>query len=82
MKHNDIASVSGDNAMSVLVAGRPLCSTANSTWLDPQTGGIKHFENRQRAAQRIALCWNVCRNLSDEQLADLLSNASLMRKTQ
>lgn len=58
------------DSMIVLVGGRSLCATSNSRWLDPQAGGYKPCDGRNDAARRIALCWNACRHLTDEQLAD------------
>ncbi|WP_343518076.1 hypothetical protein [Sphingomonas sp.] len=57
------------DGMIVDVGGRPLCVTSNSRWLDPQVGGYKPADGRDDAARRIALCWNACRHLTDEQLA-------------
>lgn len=52
----------------VTVAGRPLCVTTHSAHLDPDVGGRASFINRDAAAARIALCWNACRHLSDDEL--------------
>lgn len=46
----------------------PLCSTANSKGLDPGSGAYGIYDNREWAARRIALCWNACRHLSNEDL--------------
>lgn len=56
--------------MAVTVGGRPLCVTSNSRWLDPQINGRKQYDGRNDAAERIALCWNACRHLSDAELSD------------
>lgn len=60
------ASVEGT---AVSVAGRPLCVTSHSHWLDPQVNGYKVYEGRDDAARRIALCWNACIHLTDEELS-------------
>lgn len=62
----------GDEARAedsrVRIAGKPLCTTTNSRSLDADVDGRASFVVRDWAAERIALCWNACRHLSDEQL--------------
>lgn len=65
---------------SVSVGGRPLCSTANSRSLDP-VSFPQSFAVKEWVADRIALCWNACRHLSDDQLlGDKPVEADLLRE--
>lgn len=51
--------------------GEALCSTANSTSLDPLEGGFyKTWDVREAVAERIALCWTACRDLSNDELRE------------
>lgn len=53
--------------------GEALCSTANSTALDPLDAGFKSWSVREAVAERIALCWTVCRDLSNDELRRLIA---------
>lgn len=59
---------------SVRLGDRPLCSTGNSASLDRTIDGVAQWDRRIWAAERIALCWNACRHLTDEQLREASSS--------
>lgn len=60
------------NGSSVRIGDKPLCSTANSASLDrSEDGVVKGYVQRDRAARRITMAWNLCRNLTDAQLEAL-----------
>lgn len=62
------------NGSSVRIGDKPLCSTANSASLDREDGVVKGYVQRDRAARRIAMAWNICRNLTDAQLEALAAD--------
>ena len=61
-----------ENGTSVRLGDKPLCSTGNSAALErTDEKGITQWDRRLWAAERIALCWNACRHLSDDELRAL-----------
>jgi hypothetical protein len=72
----DKAYLTGDDMVVAAEGKGSICGTGNSRWLDPLSPtGSKNYANRQWAAERVMLCWNACRHLSDEQLKARLAHA-------
>ena len=61
-----VATVHGT---SVRAGGKALCSTGNSGALDYVPGAlVVSHANRERAARRLAMAWNLCRDMTDAEL--------------
>lgn len=65
----------GDAYTNVRLArgGEAICTTIYSSKLDPDLSGkgYRYYDNREAVAIRIALMWNACRHLSNDQLTAL-----------